>query len=61
MQKYNALWNAANQLKLAEIMQSILGRTLLKHGETRWNSLFYLSSQINKIKEKPLNLIVYFT
>lgn len=50
MKKCNALWNAANRLKLVEIMESILGHTSLQPGETRWNSLFYSLYQINKIK-----------
>jgi len=52
MQKCNTLWNAASRPKSAEIIQSILGHTLSRHGETRWNSLFDSLTQIQKIKEK---------
>lgn len=57
MEKCNTLWNAAGRPKPAEIIQSILGHTLSRPGETRWNSLFDSLSQIQKIKEKSNELI----
>lgn len=56
MQKCNMLWNAASRPKSAEIIQSILGHTLSRPGETRWNSLFDSLTQIQKIKEKSSEL-----
>lgn len=50
------LWNAASRPKSAEIIQSILGHTLSRPGETRWNSLFDSLTQIQKIKEKSSEL-----
>lgn len=52
MQKCNTLWNAASRPKSAEIIQSVLGHTLSRPGDTRWNSLFDSLTQIQKIKEK---------
>ncbi|UYV77348.1 hypothetical protein LAZ67_15000596 [Cordylochernes scorpioides] len=56
MKKCNALWKAAGRPKSAEIMQNVLGHTLSRPGETRWNSLFDALQQIFDIKEKSLLL-----
>ncbi|KAL4119275.1 hypothetical protein QTP88_012108 [Uroleucon formosanum] len=56
IQKCKTLWNAASGPKSAEIIQSVLGHTLSRPGEVRWNSLFDLLTQIQKIKEKSSEL-----
>ncbi|VVC29757.1 Ribonuclease H-like domain [Cinara cedri] len=56
MQKCNILWNAASQPKSADVILSVLGHTLSRPDEARWNSLFDWLSQINKIKEKSSEL-----
>ncbi|XP_054711079.1 uncharacterized protein LOC129220674 [Uloborus diversus] len=56
MKKCNVLWKAAGRPKSAEIMQDVLGHTLSRPGETRWNSLFDALQQIFNIKEKSLLL-----
>ncbi|UYV68193.1 hypothetical protein LAZ67_5003332 [Cordylochernes scorpioides] len=56
MKKCNALWKAAGRPKSAEIMQNVLGHTLSRPGETRWNSLFDALQPIFDIKEKSLLL-----
>lgn len=48
IQKCNVLWNAAIRPKSAEVIQSILGHTLSRPGEKRWNSVLDSLSQINK-------------
>lgn len=41
--KCNKLWNAAGRPKSAEISQTVLGHTLSRPGDTRWNrtNIFY--------------------
>lgn len=56
MKKCNILWKAAGRPKSAEIIQDVLGHTLSRPGETRWNSLFDALQQICNIKEKSLLL-----
>lgn len=56
MQKCSTLCNAASRPKSAETIQSILGHTLSQPDETRWNSLFDLLTQIQKLKEKSSEL-----
>jgi hypothetical protein len=56
IQKCSTLWNAASRPKSADIIQSVLGHTLSRSGETRWNSLFDSLTQIQKIKIKSSEL-----
>ncbi|CAG9793028.1 unnamed protein product [Diatraea saccharalis] len=56
MKKCNVLWKAAGRPKSAEIIQDVLGHTLSRPGETRWNSLYDTLQQISNIKEKSLLL-----
>lgn len=56
MKKCNVLWKAAGRPKSAEIMQDVLGHTLSRPGETRWNSLFDALQQIFNTKEKNVLL-----
>lgn len=63
IKKCNSLWKAACRPKSSEIIISILGHTLSRPNETRWNSLFDAMKQFLSIKEKSailskeLNLI----
>jgi len=50
--KCNILWNLAGRPKSAVIIQNILGLTLSRPGETRWNSLYDALPQILNIKKK---------
>lgn len=52
LSKCSALWNLASRPKTAEVIQEVLGHTLSRPGETRWNSLFESLKQIYSIKEK---------
>ncbi|KAL5232990.1 hypothetical protein ACI65C_000400 [Semiaphis heraclei] len=54
--KCNILWNLAGRPKSAEIIQNILGHTLSRPGETRWNSLYDALRQILNIKKNISNL-----
>jgi len=54
--KCNILWKLAGRPKSAEIIQNILGHTLSRPGETRWNSLYDSLRQILSIKNNILNL-----
>jgi len=56
MSKCSSLWNAASRPKSAEIINNILGHTLTRPGETRWNSLYDSLKQILNIKEKNYQL-----
>ncbi|CAH0731067.1 unnamed protein product, partial [Brenthis ino] len=56
MKKCNVLWKAAGRPKSAETIQDVLGHTLSRPGETRWNSLFDALQQIFNMKEKSLLL-----
>lgn len=50
--KCTVLWRFAGRPKSAEILVDILGYTLSRPGETRWNSLYESLRQIVKIREK---------
>ncbi|KMQ90635.1 hypothetical protein RF55_9583 [Lasius niger] len=50
--KCNKLWKAAQRPKSAEIIENIIGHTLTRPGETRWNSLYNALQQIMEIREK---------
>lgn len=52
IRKYTLLWNAVSRPKSAEIIHNILGHTLNRPGDTRWNSLHDSPVQILKTKEK---------
>lgn len=52
MKKCNIFWRAACRPKSSEIIISILGHTLSRPNETRWNSLFDAMKQFLSIKEK---------
>lgn len=55
MAKYTVLWRFAGRPRSAEIIMDILGHTLSRPGETRWNSLYDFLRQIVKIREKLLS------
>lgn len=50
--KCTALWKLAGRPKSAEVMQDVLGCTLNRPGETRWNSLYDCLQQIYNIRDK---------
>ncbi|XP_024869181.1 uncharacterized protein LOC112452944, partial [Temnothorax curvispinosus] len=52
MAKCTVLWRFVGRPKSAEILMDILGHTLSRPGETRWNSLYDSLRQIVKIREK---------
>lgn len=52
MSKCNILWKATTRPKSAEIMQQLLGLTLPRPGDTRWNSLYVALQKIVDIKLK---------
>ncbi|KAJ8706986.1 hypothetical protein PYW08_011120 [Mythimna loreyi] len=54
--KCNKLWNAAGRPKSAEIIQTVLGHTLSRPGDTRWNSTYDALGQIYAIKDKSIPL-----
>lgn len=56
LKKCNTLWKAANRPKSAEILQNILGHTLSRPVETRWNSLYDALKKIATIKDKSVAL-----
>lgn len=56
MNKYNILWTLAGRPRSAEVIQNILGNTLTRPGETRWNSLYDSLQQILNIKNNISNL-----
>lgn len=56
IKKCNTLWKAANRPKSAEILQNILGHTLSRPVETRWNSLYDALKKIATIKDKSAAL-----
>lgn len=57
MAKCNILWRAAQRPKSAEKLEKVLGHTLSRPGETRWNSLFDSLKQIWKSKDKMTTLV----
>ncbi|KAL4101083.1 hypothetical protein QTP88_021103 [Uroleucon formosanum] len=56
IKKCNILWKLAGRPKSAEVIQNVLGHTLSRPGETRWNSLYDSLRQILSIKNNILNL-----
>lgn len=52
LHKCNMFWKAAIRLKSAEIIEGLIGHTLKRPGETRWNSLYDSLKQILHIKDK---------
>lgn len=56
IKKCNILWKLSGRPKSAEVIQNILGHTLSRLGETRWNSLYDSLRQILSIKNNILNL-----
>uniref|UniRef100_A0A2A4JC28 HAT C-terminal dimerisation domain-containing protein n=1 Tax=Heliothis virescens TaxID=7102 RepID=A0A2A4JC28_HELVI len=54
--KCNKLWNAAGRPKSAEVIQTVLGHTLSRPGDTRWNSTYDALGQIYAIKDKSISL-----
>lgn len=46
IEKCNVLWKFSNRPKSAEIMQSVMGKTLSRPTETRWNSLYDSLKQV---------------
>lgn len=56
IKKCNTLWKAANRPKSAEILQNILGHTLSRPVETRWNSLYDALKKIATIEDKSATL-----
>ncbi|XP_076625083.1 uncharacterized protein LOC143343753 [Colletes latitarsis] len=54
--KCTLLWNALSRPKSAEIIESVLGYTLSRPEDTRWNSLYDALIQITQIKDKTYNL-----
>jgi len=56
IKKCNILWKLSGRPKSAEVIQNILGHTLSRPGETRWNSLYDSLRQILSIKNNILNL-----
>lgn len=55
--KCNILWRASQRPKPAEKLEKVLGHTLSRPGETRWNSLFDSLKQIWKSKDKMATLV----
>lgn len=56
MRKCNLLWKAAMRPKSAEIIQDILGHTLRRPCDTRWNSLYDSLQQVVNINSKCCEL-----
>lgn len=54
--KYNSIWKLTNRPKSAEIIESVLGCSLHKLSETRWNSFYDSLKQICQYKEKMMPL-----
>lgn len=56
MKKCNALWKSAGTPKGSEIIMSVLGHTLNRPGETRWNSLYDSLRQITETRDSSTQL-----
>lgn len=52
IRKCSVLWNAVSRPKSSEIVHNILGHTLSRPGDTRWNSLHDSLVQILNTKDK---------
>ncbi|KZC09621.1 hypothetical protein WN55_01196 [Dufourea novaeangliae] len=56
MQKCNILWNAAMRPKSAEEIERIIGHTLRRPSETRWNSFYDSLTQILENENKIIEI-----